>query len=212
MKKIIRSFTMAGLGVTGLLLTGLVQGQEGYFNAEIGAALADDVDLQRFLVPVSGKLEFDTGVRFGAAGGYNFNQYLGAELETGFIYNSIKRVDASLSHVPMMVNVVLRYDQPRSKWVPYVGAGAGGDLSILSLNYVTAPNNFVLDGTDTTVVFAWQAFAGVRYKLDQKMSIGAGYKYYAADRASWDVEGFGDQIKFGRANVHNFMVEFNLKF
>ena len=189
-----------------------------YLDADAGVALADKVEIKTFFGPTPGTtVKFDPGIRFGVAGGYNFNRYIGAGFETGFIYNNIKSVngggsiDASLSHIPMMANVVIRYDQPDCKWVPYGGVGAGGDVSIIYLNNVEG-NGVIADGADSTIVFAWQAFGGVRYKFNEKMSLGAGYKYYSASGASWDFADFSDSIKIGRANVHSLLVEFNLKF
>jgi len=190
-----------------------------YLNAGAGVSIAEKVNVNKFGVPTSGvKADFDPGVRLSVAGGYSLNKFLGAELETGFIYNSVKSVtgagsvDASLSHVPIIANVVLRYEQPDVKWVPYAGAGAGGDLSILTLDNVGN-----VDGTSSSFEFAWQAFAGVRYKLNEKMSIGAGYKYYSVDNATWDVDVVGggtvrDAIKIGKANSRSFLLDFNFRF
>ena len=183
-----------------------------YFNTEIGAALADEVKWKEFFGPTDGsKFEFDTGVRFGGSCGYNFNRYLAIEGETGFIYNSFKNLDASLAHVPLMVNVVVRYDVPRCKWVPYAGVGGGADLSIITLDNV-AGNGVITEGTDSTSTWAWQAFAGVRYRFNRNMSAGLGYKYYSVDSASWDFAGYNDSIKIGQANVHSILLEFNMKF
>jgi opacity protein-like surface antigen len=203
-----------------MALPASVRSQGFYFNADAGVALADKVNLKQFFGPTPGaKLDFDPGVRFGAAGGYNFNSYLGAEFETGFIFNNIKNLgdsgDAGLSHVPLMVNAVVRYDVPDCKWVPYAGVGVGGDVSIISLDNLTATTDsgtVFVDGSDAALVFAWQAFAGVRYKINATMSLGAGYKYYSANSATWDFAGFSNAIKTGRADVHSLLVEFNLKF
>jgi len=61
-------------------------------------------------------------------------------------------------------------------------------------------------------VFAWQAFAGARYKFNRNMSIGAAYKFFWADEANWDVEHTSGDIKSGSAQTHSFVVDFNLKF
>lgn len=219
MKQNIRSWALVGAGCACLTAwSSPGQSQGFYFNTDIGVALADEVKLNQYFGPTGGtKLDFDTGVRLSASGGFNFNPFLGIEAETGLIYNSVKGVvggggiDASLSHFPMMINAVVRYDQPRSKWVPYAGVGAGGDASVITLNNVGG-NNIIADGSDTTIAFAWQAFAGLRYRLNRQMSVGAGYKYYSVDSASWDFAGFTDSIKIGRANVHSVLFEFNMKF
>lgn len=190
-----------------------------YLDANAGVALADKVDLRQFLVATPGtKLKFDPGARLSVAGGYNFNEYIGAQLETGFIVNHVKGVsgggdiDAALSHVPLLADVVVRYDKPDSKWVPYAGAGVGGGVRTIALDDVRAPNGVVVDGSDSDVVFAWQVFAGVRYKFWENMSIGAGYKFYSAGSASWDVRRSAGDIKTGSAQVHSVGIDFNIKF
>jgi opacity protein-like surface antigen len=190
-----------------------------YFNVDAGGTIAREATLRSFFGATPGeKIEFDPGVRFGAAGGYNFCPIGSIELETGFMHNTVKRLgsgagngDAELSHVPLMANVVLRYDQGNCPVIPYIGAGAGGDISVVNLDHVTF-NSVFADGSDSTIQFAWQAFAGLRFKLNDKMSVGASYKYYRTDPASWDFAGFTDGIQIGRSEVHSFMLEFNMKF
>jgi len=220
MKNTARSLTLIGgccLGWFALTETG--QSQNFYFDANVGVSLADKVDLHRFVVPTPGaKVDLDPGPRLSVAGGYNFNEYLGAQLETGFIWNEVKSVtgggniDASLAHVPMLADVVVRYDKPDCKWVPYAGVGAGGDVSVISLDKVRAPNGAVVDGSGSDVVFAWQVFVGVRYKFRENMSIGGGYKFFSADGASWDVRHTSGDIQSGTAQVHSFGVDFNIRF
>ena len=199
-----------------------------YFNVDGGVAIAEKVKLNQFENPTPGlKIDFDPGFRIGVAGGYNFTPFLGAEIESGFIYNRVKTVigapsganfgDSSLSHVPLLANVVLRYDQPNVPWIPYAGAGAGGDVSIITLDNVSSPSGSgTVDGSDATIRFAWQAFGGIRFKINEQMSIGAGYKYYAVNNASWDLQTPSgkqtDAIQIGHARVHSFLVEFNIKF
>jgi opacity protein-like surface antigen len=213
----LRLLLMSGFSLVVALPTA-VRAQRPYFNADIGVALPEKVDVRTVNAPgiFTGstpgvKLDLDPGVRFGIAGGYNFNPFLGAEIETGFIYNSVKNVvgngssvpvDSSISHVPLMGNIVLRYDQPDMPWVPYAGAGAGGDLSIVWDNSA--------DDSDTKFVFAWQAFGGVRYKFNEALSLGLGYKYYWVDNATFSLG--GGSLGLGHEKIHNFLLEFNVKF
>jgi opacity protein-like surface antigen len=190
-----------------------------YFNVDAGGTIAKDVSLRSFIGATPGqKVKFDPGVRFGAAGGYNFCPIGGIELETGFMHNTVESLgsgagggDAGFSHIPLMANLVLRYDQGNCPVIPYIGAGAGGDISIVTLDRVTFNNAFT-DGSDATIQFGWQAFGGLRFKLNDQMSVGASYKYYRTDPASWDFAGIKDGIQIGRSEIHSFMVEFNMKF
>jgi opacity protein-like surface antigen len=205
------------LGVT--FLPGTAQGQGFYLNADMGVALGDDVKLRQFIVPLSGvDLELDPGVRVSVAGGYNFNDYVGVQLETGLIHHEVDgvngagNIDASVGHVPLLADVIFRYDKPDCRFVPYLGAGAGGDVSVIELDHVFAPNGSRVDGSGSDLVFAWQVFAGARYRLNDAMSIGAGYKFFSADGASWEVRHTSGDIESGTARVHSFAVDFNLKF
>ena len=189
-------------------------GEQGpYFRAAVGPALAENTAVKELLGPLSNtKARFDPGAHLDFAAGFNFNRWLGAELETGFIYNNIDRIgasfpDASLSHVPFLANLVLRYDVPNCKWVPYIGAGAGGDTSVLEIN-----NSLGVDGSDGDVVFAAQAFAGLTYRINRRMSVGVGYKFFWADDPSWHVQGTGGQIRFGHSQVHAINAVFNMAF
>jgi hypothetical protein len=215
MKTHIRSLALVGgccLGLLSLPQSGRSQGF--YFDANAGASIAEDIKINYFVVPTPGeKLKLEAGPQFSVAGGYHFNDYLGAQIETGFIYNQAQNLqDTSLSHIPMLFDVVLRYDKPDCKWVPYAGGGAGGDVSILTLNHMSTITGNVTDGQESTVVFAWQAFAGLRFKFNPTMSIGAGYKYYSANGGSWDVQHPGGRIEFGTARVQSVGVDFSLSF
>jgi opacity protein-like surface antigen len=121
-------------------------------------------------------------------------------------------LDASLSHVPLLANVIVRYDKPDCKWVPYAGVAVGGDASVIALDHVRAPNGVVVDGSDSTLVFAWQVFGGVRYKFHPNMSIGAGYKFFSASSATWEVKRSSGDIETGTARVHSVGVDFSIKF
>jgi opacity protein-like surface antigen len=69
-----------------------------------------------------------------------------------------------------------------------------------------------LDGSDADVEFAYQAMAGLRYRINDKMSAGLGYKFYHADGASWDIQHSAGHIRFGEARVHCVSAVFNWKF
>jgi opacity protein-like surface antigen len=213
MNRTIRSLVVTGSFALFALAPSAYSQGKIYLHADAGVALAEDVDVHRFLGPANGKFELEPGVRFSAAGGYNFNPYIGAELETGFIANTIEHSDndASLSHVPLLANIVFRYDTPRCPFIPFAGAGIGGDVSIIAFDDVRTGGAH-LDGSDGTFVFAWQAFIGLRYRINDRMSIGGAYKFYAADDASWDVDGARGDIEVGRSYVHTFGCDFTMSF
>ncbi len=233
MKNTFRSCALVGGCALGLLAFPQLGHSQGfYLNANAGVAFAQDVDLDRFLVSTPGaELKLDPGSQFNVAAGYNFNQWLGVQAETGFMVNRIDNLnshgyddddydfdddedndDSYLSHFPLLLDVVVRYDQPDCKWVPYAGVGAGGNVSVLSLEHVLGPDGSTVDGSGSDVVFAWQAFAGLRYRFHPNMSVGGGYKFFSAEGATWDVDRTSGDIKSGTAQVHSVVVDFTWNF
>jgi opacity protein-like surface antigen len=187
-----------------------------YFGVDAGPAFATQTELKKVGDPVSdAKLDFDIGGRITVRGGYSFNSWVGVEFETGAIYNNLANLDGSLTQFPLLANVVLRYDRPDCRWIPYAGAGAGVDFSALTLDNVDAPNGDIVDGTGFATTGCYQAFAGVRYRLSDRTSLGLGYKFYSTiGDTSWDMGDFfsSDTVEVGAIRVHSVMLTFNLEF
>ena len=147
----------------------------------------------------TGDLELDPGFRASIAGGFHFSPMLAVELETGFLYNEVDGSDdVALSHVPILANLIFRFDTGGSPWVPFIGGGAGGVLSILDFD------NDELDEeeTDTDFVFAWQALAGLHYQFSDNMSVGVTYKYLGVNSPEFDIQGTGVEMDV----VHNHAI------
>ena len=177
-----------------------------YFNVEGGGNFAQHVEMG------ARTFELDPGIRVGAGVGYNFSKYLGVEFDTGWMWNHFQDIDGlpgdiTLSQLPFLLNVVFRYENS-SKFVPYIGAGAGGSYSILDFDTPTS------NDSDGEVVFAWQAMAGVRYMFQDNMSIGLGYKYLGTTDASYTIHGIGSghDTPVSNVNNHAFSVVFNMTF
>jgi opacity protein-like surface antigen len=170
--------------------------QAAYLTLDGGVSLMQDVKIE------SAKLGMDTGYRVDLAGGYELNQWAAIELESGFIYNEFKdsNGDAWLGMVPILANAVFRYEN-QTKFVPFVGAGAGGAFSILQ-----APID-----SDTDFVFAWQLMAGVDYKIGKNMCLGVKYKYFSTCDQSYDI-GNGAGIKLKDIATHSVGVAFTWHF
>jgi opacity protein-like surface antigen len=183
-----------------------------YFTGALGGTVPENIKLKEFLGPASGTVKLDPGFHFGVAGGFNFTDWLGVEVESGALVNSIDKIgstspDAGVTHIPLMANAVLRYDRDDFALIPYVAAGVGGDTSIFWIN-----DDLGLDGSDADFVFAYQLMFGVRYRINEKMSAGVGYKWYHADSANWDVHNAAGGIRFGESTIHAISAVFTMKF
>ena len=65
-----------------------------------------------------------------------------------------------------------------------------------------------LEGTECSLVFAYQAFAGLDYNLNRNMTVGLEYHFFGTTGPEWD----GFQIRFGAAEVHSASVSFSYRF
>jgi opacity protein-like surface antigen len=130
----------------------------------------------------------DAGMRYGLEAGYGFklaeHLTLGAEAESGIIYNGLSSIKSggaeqelggNLYQVPILANFVMRYQY--GKWAPYVGVGGG--LDYISAN-VWSSGNGPVTAAGSDFGPAVQALAGVKYQLSDKWELGLGYKYLAA--------------------------------
>lgn len=163
----------------------------------------------------------DPGFRAGVAGGYQITDWVAAEAEIGLMENTIKSItgasrvhDATFANVPFLFNLKLQYPN-RTGFVPYAGAGVGFSETIFDVDQVTI-GNVSLTGSDADTVFAYQAFAGLRYQLNDHMGISVEYRYFAADSASWQADvTFGsnsDTMRFGRSQTHALSLAFEYRF
>jgi len=218
---------LAGIVAFSLCLgAGLAQAQyqlpEGagfYFRTGFGPSFFQNGELTRFGGPVSSTVEYDTGVAFDTAVGYAFNKYIATDFEVGVIGAEIKGVqapnffssDSYIYNVPFLANVTLSYPIPRSIVTPYIGAGVGG----ASVDFNTdgfGNNNDVVYGDENDVVFAWQAYAGLRFQLNPRMTLGLGYKFFMTDDPSFNFPPDNFTMGFKGVRTHSILFTFEWKF
>ena len=160
-----------------------------YLNGDVGPSFVQDFNSSRFGFP--GSFSTRPGVRFGVEPGFNFlasdSLTLGAEFETGVIYNyisSIRNAGAGtnlrgdLYQVPVLGNLVLKLNTD-SFVLPYLGVGGGGDYSSVSIRnqpFFHFGNSTTDDEFDPAV----QAMVGVRFRITPISEVGVGYKFLAA--------------------------------
>jgi opacity protein-like surface antigen len=224
MKTQVHFLVLAGL-LTALLVSSRVEAQErgGYMRMDAGGNITMDTDLKEFFGPVApgSKVSFDPGYRFGFAGGYNITDWFGAEGQLGVYGNNIRSItgatrvsDAWFWNDPLMANIRLQLPN-RSIITPYIGGGAGGSFSTLSVDHISI-GGVTLQGTQTTAVWAAQAFAGLRFKLGHGMGLGVEYRYFVTGEPEWNAAvPFGapsDKLRFGGAQTHSICLVFESRF
>jgi opacity protein-like surface antigen len=167
-------------------------------------------------------VNYTVGMAADAAIGYAFNRYLAADFEFGVLTAGIDSVpgyysyDSYLENLPFIANLTLSYPIPGTRVTPYAGAGVG---SVTIFDTEGFGNAFWgVYGSDSDVVFAWQAFAGLRFEVNEHMSAGIGYKYFATGDASFDYPPYypytGPNLEIGFAGIssHSVLFSFEYKF
>lgn len=160
------------------------EGAGPYFRLEAGPSFFRDGTVKTFGGPASGRVEYNTGGMMNLGFGYAFNQYVAAGLEVGLNGAKIDNAQGYFSdnsriyNLPFMANVTLSCPLPRTIVTPYVGVGVGGSDAIFDTDGFSDGVDTVV-GTEDDVVFAWQAYAGLRFQLSRHVSLGVGYKYFA---------------------------------
>jgi opacity protein-like surface antigen len=210
-----------------LALSSLLQAQEHhgnwYLRADAGGAHVMSADVDEFLLPTpGGRISFHSGVRLGIAGGYQFLPWLAAEVETGLFIHGVDKlngqpIDAGLIQAPFMANLVVQCNH-FGQFVPMVGGGAGGVASLFSVDQWFSIGNDLLwlEGSETDLVAAYQAFAGLRYDFNPRMGLGLIYRFLGTGAPRWDVEnrlgGEAMRIQFDKLHTHAVAIQFQFRF
>jgi OmpA-OmpF porin, OOP family len=152
-----------------------------YIGLEGGGSWIDDTDVVQDTVP-NAQTTFETGWAALGTVGYGWNRWR-AELELGYRDNEIDifRVGATnytnggeFNEASAMLNVLYDWDFSE-RFGLFVGAGAGGDyVQYDNRNYHTVLIK------DEDWVFAWQAMAGLNYRLTSRTDLVLAYRYFNA--------------------------------
>ena len=201
-----------------------ILGERFYFKADAGANWVMDTDLKEFIgADTPGmKVEFDPGPRVGLGFGYHLTEWFAAEAELGFMANSLKRIsgatrtDAVFGQAPFLVNA--RLEIPTScRFSPYLGIGGGGSAMYLDIDEIEIDGAGVW-GTGSSLVWAYQAFAGIRYRISDAVDLSLEYRFFGAGDPNFEEEDHHhyyqqrDSIRFGRIEGHAVSLAVNLRF
>lgn len=189
-----------------------------YFRMDIGPSFFQNGQLTEFGSAVSSPVKYRTGLAADAAFGYAFNKYAALDFELGYVGAKIDNVpgynsnNSYVYNVPFLANITLSYPIPRTIVVPYIGAGVGGADVIFETDYFgPSPNNYVT-GSEDDVVFAWQAFAGLRFQLARNLSLGVGYKFLATEDPSFTYPPDNFHVNFDGVRTHSVMASLEWRF
>lgn len=194
------------------------EGAGPYVRAGIGPSFFQDGRLNQFGGSADSSVRYDVGLAADGAVGFAFNQNFSMDFESGFIGARINNVqgysshDSSIDNVPLLVNATFSVPIPRTNIVPYAGIGAGGAISTFHADGFSDGLTTVF-GRETDGVFAYQAFAGVRFMLTPQMSLGVGYKYFATDNPTFSYPPSPDfDVGFQGVRTHSVLFTFQLNF
>ncbi len=194
-----------------------------YVAADAGAAFTVNTELEKWfgapLLP-NATVELDPGYRLGLRGGYGVTDWFDAEVETGVMANRISSVsgatqtDGSLANVPLLLNA--RFHCPAlHRLCPYWGGGLGMSSTILYGDNLTIGGTS-LDGSIGGVVFAYQAFAGLRYEINEHMGLSLEYHYFGTTDSTMTADvtigTLSDEVKLGGTATHSVSIAFDYKF
>ncbi len=206
-----------------VILPAVSQAAGFYVKADAGGTITQNADLNEFFGPVAPgtKVKFDPGFRAGITGGYQFTDWFAGEAELGFLENRIDSIngadrvhDAWFANVPFLVNGKLQYPNS-SPLTPYIGAGVGFSEAIIDVGRVDIGGTS-FHGSINDTVFAYQAFVGLRYKLNERMGLSIEYRYFAADAASWQADFTSgtatDTMRMGHPRTQAISAAFDYRF
>lgn len=235
MKSVTQLFTfLAAVSLLTLLspLKAPCQESRFYLKGDLGGNLTCDTEATVRGNPAFGsefgtrslglKARFDAGGRIGMAGGYQITDWFAAEAELGVIVNRFDGTgvrDGTFASVPFLLNVRFQYPN-RSHWTPYLGAGVGVSAAILDADILlTISPPFIgytrVPTTGVDAALAYQAFAGLRYRLNGRMGLSLEYRYLTTESPAWDLDIGGAAratLTFGRIETHAISLAFDYRF
>ena len=219
MKKPNPLLAMAALGgITLLTSTATAQTTGFYLGGGVGPSLTESTSLREFNGPVSGtRVKFDPGFQFRFTAGYHITPWLATELETGVNYNGIKSITGateargSLVNAPLLANLVVQCPSTKCRLTPYIGGGLGGSSAVLDAHDITI-NGLTLSGTQSDGVFAYHGFAGLRYHIDNHMSVSLAYRFFGTTAPTWEADFGPGRAAFGDNQTHSVTASFTYDF
>jgi opacity protein-like surface antigen len=198
-----------------------------YFRMGVGPTIYQNGTLKGYSLEGSSlfsaqnqTVSYDVGFSADGAFGWAFNQYVGLDFESGYVWGRINNIPgynangSTVANVPFLANLTLSLPIPHTNIVPYIGGGAGGSDSIFDAHaFSDAGNVQTAYGSESDVVFAYQAFAGVRFLLTPNVSLGLGYQYFATGNPTFSYPPAPNlDIAFSGVHTHSIMFTLQCNF
>lgn len=212
------------VGISTLMIsTAVAEKGKFYVKADAGGVVTTDTELEEFfgqaLAPNT-EISFDPGFRLGLRGGYGVTDWFDAEVETGFAVNRIDSItgaseaDGSVTQIPLLANA--RFHCPALHRIsPYFGGGFGLASTVIWADDIVIGGT-TMDGSTSGLVFAYQAFAGVRFAITEQMGISLEYHYFGTTSAEMDaavvVGTTSDELQLGGMSSHIVTLAFDYRF
>ncbi len=176
-------------------ISSLAYSAEGpYVSANAGLAIPNDSDVIDSELPgVAIEIESDNGLALAGAVGYGFSENLRVEAEMQYVKHDLDKVnvfggsldlDGDFSSLALLFNGYYDFAN-ESAFTPFISAGLG--FSKLDVSDISVPALGPLSSSDDDTVFAYQFAAGVRYAVNEKVSVDVKYRYFATSDPELDV-------------------------
>jgi opacity protein-like surface antigen len=207
------SISLTAIGTTLLAATANLHALElrdCYVEVDLGGSLMQDTKIKSDVSNSGGTITYNPGLRGVVAFGTGISPSFNAELETGFLWNSIDTIagdspseNSSLVQIPIMGNVI--YKIPfKANSTPYIGAGVGGVVGFMDLHTPLGTVN------NADFTFGYQAMAGWKFHVSDKVDLGLAYRFLGTLDHDWS----DHQVTFkthGAFN-HSFLATLTYKF
>lgn len=195
-----------------------------YLRAGVGPSFYQDGKLTEFGGGPYGQgpnapVKYETGAAANVAVGWAFNRFVSADFETGFQGTRIDYVPGYFQYnhsdvydIPFLANAILSFPIPHTIVTPYIGAGVGGANTYFDARGFGDSSQTVYR-TENDVEWAWQAMAGLRFRLAPNVSLGLGYRYFTtADTTYGYPPSPNFNVGFDGVRTHSVLFTFDWKF
>ena len=185
-----------------------VNTQGSYVAARLGACFLNDATLSEEGFPITGHIEYDTGIGFEAAMGYDFGMFR-AEGEIGYRKNDVDTFSVlgvslagggDIDTLSFMANGYWEVEN-QTAFTPYIIVGIG--FAKVSANDFSVGGIDI--GSEDDSVFAYQLGLGLGYSVTKNWIIDIAYKYFATEDPDFE----GTEAEY---DSHNITIGFRYAF